>query len=218
MVPANRFTLDLPLTGVDYGVTDNFTIGSNTVSSVLTTITFQPFLYLKARYRFFSNKNISSVITVYGGYFNSPSQNNNPQMTSWLLNFTNNTSYFFNNNNILTFHLTALDFGAQIADPTDTKYFKLTLNTIAFGLGYQTFFTDSFGIEGQALYAPYFNLTYENPAQQVSLGLNTNKNSIPFFIRILMNYKTGKESNLSLGYWNFNDMVAGPWLGWQVLF
>ena len=218
MVPKNRITLDLPLTGIDYGVSDDFTIGTNSLSSILTTVTIQPFLYLKARYRFFSNKNLSSVITGYGGYFNFASQNNTPQNTTWLLNFTSNTSYFINNNNILNFHVTALKFSTQTGDPNDTKYLKISLDTIAFGAGYQTFFTEDFGIEGQFLYSPYFNLSYDDPSQQASLNLNTTNNSIPFFIRILANYKTGEESNLSFGYWNLNNLVSGPWLGWQVLF
>ncbi|APJ03977.1 hypothetical protein [Silvanigrella aquatica] len=78
MLPENRITLDIPLLGLDYGVTDNFTIGTNAASSLLTSVTFQPYLFLKARYRFFSNKKISSVITGYGGYFNLSSHNNNP--------------------------------------------------------------------------------------------------------------------------------------------
>lgn len=218
MVPVNRFTLDLPLTGVDYGVTKDFTLGTNIVSSVLTTITFQPFLYFKARYRFFSNNKVSSVITGYGGYFHLSFQNNSPQSTTWLLNFTNNTSYFFNNNNILNFHITELKFNTQIGNTSDTKYLKISLDTIAFGLGYQIFFTDSFGLDGQFLYSPYFSFSNENIGEQSSLNLNTTDNSVPFFVRILMNYKTGKESNLSLGYWNLNNLVSGPWLGWQVLF
>lgn len=218
MVPENRFTLDLPLTGVDYGLTNNLTIGSNTVTSLFTALTFQPFLYLKARYRFFSNKSISSVITGYGGYFVFPSQDNSPQNTTSLLNFTNNTSYFFKPNHILTFHFNALTFSTQSGDSSDKKYFKLSLNTVAFGLGYQSFLTENFGLEGQFLYLPYFSISYDDPAQQSSLDLNSNAQSIPFFVRILMNYKTGKESNLNLGYWNLSNLVYGPWLGWQVLF
>ncbi len=218
MLPKNRYTFDLPLTGFDHGVSENLTIGTNSVSSILATITLQPFLYLKSRYRFFSNNKVSSVITGYGGYFYFPTQNKNPQNTTWLLNFTNNTSYFINNNNILNFHLTALKFSTQTGDPNDTKYLKISLNTIAFGLGYQTFFTDDFGIEGEFLYSPYFSLSYDQPSQQASLNLNSTNKSIPFFIRILANYKTGKESNLSFGFWNFNDIISSPWLGWQVLF
>jgi hypothetical protein len=218
MLPTNRFSFDLPFTGFDYGVTENFTIGTNSVSSIIASLTLQPLLYLKTRYRFFSNKKLSSVLTGYGGYFYFPSQNNYPQNISWFLNFTNNTSYFINKNNILNFHLTALKFSAQTGDPNDKKYLKISLDTIALGVGYQTFFTNDFGIEGQLLYSPYFNLSFDNPSQQSSLNLNTTNNAIPFFIRILANYKTGEESNLTFGYWNLNNLVAGPWLGWQVLF
>ncbi len=218
MVPENRFTFDLPLTGFDYGITDNFTIGTNTASTLVTSFTFNPFLFLKARYRFFSNKSISSVITGYLGYFLIPSSSSTPENTTWLINFTNNTSYFFNSNNILTFHFNTLNFSSQNGDSSDKKYFKLSLNSIAFGLGYQTFFTDRFGIEGQFLYSPYFSISYDDPGQQTSLDFNTNSQSIPFFVRILLNYKTGKESNLNFGYWNFTNLVSGPWLGWQVLF
>ena len=73
------------------------------------------------------------------------------------------------------------------------------MNAIAFGLGYQTFLTDRFGIEGQFLYSPYFSISYDDPGQQTSLDFNTNTQSIPFFVRILLNYKTGKESNLNFG-------------------
>ncbi|APJ03978.1 hypothetical protein AXG55_08680 [Silvanigrella aquatica] len=131
---------------------------------------------------------------------------------------TTNTSYFFNDKNILTFHTTALKFNWQTGDPTDIKYYKIALDTFALGLGYQIFFTDDFGIEAQGLYSPYFNLIFDNPTQQISLNLNSTENSIPYFFRILVNYKTGNESNLSAGIWNFNDIVSGPWLGWQVLF
>jgi len=218
MVPKKRFTLDLLLTAVDYGVTEDLTIGTNSASSILTLLTFQPYLFLKARYRFFSNKNISSVITGYSGYFNFPSQNQEPEIKSCFFNMTNNTSYFINNKNILNFHITALKFSLKAGDESDLKYYKITLDTVAFGLGYQSFFTDNFGLEGQFLYSPYFNLVFDNPNQQTSFNLNTSSNSLPFFFRILINYKTGQESNLSLGIWNLNDLISGPWLGWQVLF
>lgn len=218
MVPTGSLTFDLPFMGVDYGVSENFTIGTNTLSSALAVFTLSPYLYLKARYRFFSAPTVSSVITGYGGYFNFPSQNNNPQFTAWFLNFTNNTSFFINKNNILNFHLTALKFNAQNGDPTDTKYLKLNLTTLALGLGYQTFFTENFGIEGQFLYSPYFSFSHEDAGQSTTLNLNTTDTSFPYFARILINYKTGKDSNLNFGYWSLSSLISGPWLGWQVLF
>ncbi|WGL60118.1 hypothetical protein QEJ31_00685 [Pigmentibacter sp. JX0631] len=218
MVPKNRFTFDLPLTGVDYGVSENFTLGANSALGVLTLFTLQPFLYLKARYRFFSNKDISSVITGYASYVYLSPQGNNLKTTLSYYNFTNNTSYFFNSYNILTFHLTALNLNLQSGEPQDLKYYKLSVSTVAFGFGYQLFFNDYIGIEGQFLYAPFFRIGYDDPGQQISLDYTAGSNSIPYFGRFLMNIKTGKESNLNFGFFNLSDLIYGPWLGWQVLF
>lgn len=218
MVPKERFTLDLPATGVDYGLSENFTVGTNAALVTLTTFTIQPFLYLKARYRFFSNKNLSSVITGYGGYVYLSPQNENLKTTISYYNFTSNTSYNFNPYNVLTFHLTALNFNLQRGDVQDLKYFKLSLDTVAVGLGYQFFFNDTFGLEGQFLYAPFLRISYDDPGQQSSLDFTTSSNAIPYFTRFMVNIKTGKESNLNLGVWNLNDIIFAPWLGWQVLF
>lgn len=218
MVPKDRYTLDLPLTGFDYGVTENFTIGSNAVMSIFATYALQPFIYLKARYRFFSTKNISSVITGYGSYIYLSPQGNNLKTTISYYNFTNNTSYFFNPHNILTFHLTALSLNLQSGEAQDLKYYKLSVNTIAVGLGYQFFFNETFGFEGQFLYAPYFRISFDDPSQQSSLDYTTGSNSIPYFARFLVNIKTGNESNLNFGIWNLSDILYGPWIGWQVLF
>ena len=90
---------------------------------------------------------------------------------------------------------------------------KILLNIIAFGLSYQIFFIENLGLKAEVLYAPYRNYLIDNFHTEKTVN-----SLVPIFIRIIGNYKTGKNSNLSFGFWNAMGLLHGPWIGWEFLF
>src|ERR1700722_713966 len=69
VVPKNKFSIDLPLASLNFGASENFTVGLNLPLIFYMTNTWKPAFALDARYRFFSNKKLSSTLSGLGGYF-----------------------------------------------------------------------------------------------------------------------------------------------------
>ncbi|KAB8033297.1 hypothetical protein [Fluviispira multicolorata] len=216
MTPPKKVVFDIPTFQLDYGVTEHFSLGTNGLTLLLAAFTLQPTAILKARYRFFSSHNVSSVITGYLGYLNLTT-NNAPANNIWLYSGTNNTSYFFDEYNVLNFHTTALSFHSQTGNPSNLKYSKIGVETLAFGVNYLHFFSESYSAEGLIVVPAYLNLEIDNPESNSSITFTNSTVKFPFFFRFLFNWKTGPESVLSGGYWNFSNQFYGPWLSWTFI-
>lgn len=142
VAPHNSIVLELPTFAIDYGVTENWTLGTNALAVAATAYTLTPVVYLQSRYRFFSNNYISSTITGFGGRsWNGPIHSlihipDSPKFEGNLIGITSNTSYYFDKYNTLTFTLISLRLSFE---KSYSSLDSVTTNiyTIAPGFGYQ---------------------------------------------------------------------------------
>jgi len=224
VAPKNKFTFDMPLMGLFYGITDDLTIGTNSVGVLTSLFSLQPALSFTIRYRFYSSKKISATVTGYTGLMSFPTVSQDLGIWARFGNATLNFAYLLNKNNLLYFNMTAMTFCFQRGSARDTNFSKMDITAKGGGLGYSHFFTDSFGIEMQSLVLPFFQYQNEDVTQIVSFRVSQNKRTqYPFFVGVFGNYKTGPQSVLSFGLWNLDGLttqswsVTAPWLGWHVV-
>lgn len=130
--------LGAPLASIQYGVTDNLSIGTNPLTA-FPLIAGIPLLYLKSRYSFFSSPKFAAVLNTGVGLI--PSKKN--QMS--LVSFGSNSSYFFDEKSWVNFFFNAFYANLRIGEPASANYLNLTSKAFYLGGGYQNFVTSWLG-------------------------------------------------------------------------
>ncbi len=194
MAIPGEFVADFPSFSLDYGVNDNLSLGLNTAAAYPLSKGV-PALFTKLRYRFFSNKLISSVITSYQGVLLTKTSNSNSNTTLGYHIISNNTSIHFENGILNFFVMSLLGFGntGQIGQ---IGYSKLTVQAIAYGVTGQVFFND--WIAGQVLVAATTKVSAEVESVSAIDERATNTKNY-YFVRTLADLRLGKIFLLSPG-------------------
>jgi hypothetical protein len=146
-----KLIFELPTFSIDYGVIENLTIGTNALPLLALSFAQIPVGSFKARYRFFSNSEVSSSLTFYGGglWIPSSSSNDDKSITFNYFVFTENTFWYLTHSDILNFHMGIW----KMSSNTSKDRFSESLSVLAVtpGIGYQKFLSQSFGFETQLL-------------------------------------------------------------------
>ena len=198
MAIPGEFVADFPSFSLDYGINDNLSLGLNT-AAIYPLSKGVPALFTKLRYRFFSNKLISSVITSYQGVLLTKNSNSNSTTTLGYHIISNNTSIHFENGILNFFGMSLLGIG-NTGQLGQIGYSNSTAQAIVYGATGQVFFND--WIAGQVLVAATTKVSAEMESVSASGGIDANTHNY-YFVRTLADFKLGKIFLLSPGFLNF---------------
>jgi hypothetical protein len=167
-----------PLIGipVDYGVTENFTLGTNALFPVLWSTGSKAF-GAKARYRIVPHERFSLAITGYGYWFGGGSGTESSKVKEsagsgnlFATFATLNASFFLSERTWFNAHLSRLSMTSLKGEPKDSTYQKSDSALVLLGLGAEHFFSSWFGLRALAVAPLYLaseadsGLANENPA------------------------------------------------------
>lgn len=196
------FSVEYTTLSLDYGFSDNFSVGTSLAPTVLGALLQSPAVYLRTRYRFYSNQKVSSAISLYGMGTWVSSNNSSEKLAGSFYAGTSNTSYRINRYNIVDFHLTAMHLGYDYQGAQTILGFNLEesldLTIVAPGVGYQLYFTDHFGIEAQLLFPVYVNAQIDGSVQSGSVNLLKSKSYL-FPYRFAFNWRPSKGFAMGVG-------------------
>jgi hypothetical protein len=194
-----RAVLEIPTMTLDYGVTENFTVGVNALPGFIL-LAGQPAFMGKLRYRFFSTDKLASTISVYGGGFLvTPERSEILSSSLTYGSITSNTTYYFDRYTSINFHLTAARLTTAVEKSARIKE-EVSLFGFIPGIQVQKYFSDSFGLEGLFLIPLVTQATGDTVGASFDLNLmylNGRTRYFPF--RLMGNLKTGDEAVLSFG-------------------
>lgn len=219
IVPDRKIRLSLPLGSFEFGGTENFTIGVNLPLILYMINTWRPAFMLSARYRFFSNKNLSSTFSAYGGYFNF--ENSKDDISIYFINATYNNSITLTKKQILFTQVNALKSYYKNKDPDSAKFETKNLNTMAIALGHYYIFNQKWSLQNIFAVPILFNFNEED---QNSSGTITFKHiqNYPVFYRLLFAWRVTPNSLITFGGFLLAQSDIGviglPWIDWSVLF
>lgn len=190
----NSFVFDLPTFAADYGVTENLTLGTNALLAV-PLLAGVPLVYGKARYRFFSEKNMASALTVYSGFLTGTaksSKGHTARSTYTVAMISDNTTFYLSERTTLTAFLFAALFYAQVGTPGDLEYTKANFNFSFAGVNFQHWVTDWFGPQIVALSTLHYNADIDSTGASLSANngvLSASKNFV--LVRGLLEFRAG---------------------------
>ena len=226
LAPKGRLLGELPTFAMDYGLTENLTIGTSALPMLATSFG-KPVVYLKMRYRFFSNRRVSSAITGYGSGFwfsdsmDMPNTSNALSTRGGFLGLTSNTSIYLKNNHVLTFHLTAFRFRISEVDLQRDLTTDFNIYALAPGVGYQYFPLSWLGLEANLLFPLAFHTFTDSPVSLIKNDLLSGM-SDPIPYRVMLTLMTGSKSMLSIGALgviaDVTPLAFLPFLTWSILF
>lgn len=216
MAPENQVVLETPTLVLDYGVTENLTVGTSLLPIGIAAFSLNPALHLKARYRFYSDKNIVSTITGYlGGFRISKSASGDEGYGTWM-GGTSNTLLFLNDRHALGLHLTAGIIHGKGWGQSLFSEGSVSTKLIAPGIGYHFFVSDSWGLEFQAVVPVVLRATAENAGSlEIAELSSTGPLLTPF--RFATNFRTSRDSVMTLGILSGIGEAAFPLISWTVV-
>jgi hypothetical protein len=161
---------------VDYGVTENFSIGTNALFPVLWSAGSLAF-GAKARYRIVPHPRFSIALTGYGYWLSMGSGSESSKVSKSAGNgdlfstfATLNASFFLSERTWLNAHVSRLSLSSLSGEPKDATYQKSGTSLALCGLGAEHFFSSWFGLRLLAVAPLYLaaeadaGLGSENPA------------------------------------------------------
>jgi|GEM_PF-4119260 len=161
------FVLDIPSLAVDYGLTDNMTIGTSGVMALALALG-SPALYVKARYRFLTSPTIASAFTAYSGYLTNRVGSRDTTLDAYLVGVSNNTTYYFSERSYLNAFFFYLKVGANQNKEDDGEYANASFSTLLFGASYQHWLNGVLGPQATLGLSVYQNLSIDSSTVAVS--------------------------------------------------
>jgi hypothetical protein len=190
MASAKTSIFELPTFSFDYGVTDDFTLGTNFLPA-FGLIAGYPSGSVKAKYRFISQKNYASTITGYatGLWATEPSQTNSFR----LLILTNNHTFYSSRYHAFSLQFNAIN--ARVSTEKNSAESSNSATIIAPGLGYEYFFNDWFGYEAQFMLPVTTQFQLETPFQATT----AHQKQMYFPSRLNLQIKSSQTTAWSVG-------------------
>lgn len=187
------WNVSLPSGWVERGITEDLTLGVNSVASTLFGVLGAQGAFLKSRYRLYGDGDYSSALTLYGGYFSSVGGGS---LGAGLLGAVSNHSLFLNQRNALLVNFMYYNLSGRTGRSDSVDSAEIHLQLLALGLGYSLHFSKFVGEVNVLL--PQLTLELNNAGSENKLQLG-NVTDPSVMIRVLANIALGKRFLLSPG-------------------
>lgn len=179
--------LHVPEIGIDIGASENLTVGTCTLATLVPLLGGKPGGSVKLRYRFRSNASWATVGTLYagGGYMRDSGYG--------FVMGTSNTTYYVSSAQAVTFTVLAARAQGVVREQKGGSKASndAALNAGAFALSYEAFPASWFGVQLTALAVPLISGTYDNPTQALGMNVNFPANAVNLsFGRALVEVRT----------------------------
>ena len=189
----NGFVFDLPTFAGDYGVSENITVGSNALLAI-PWLSSVPMFYGKARYRFFSDKQLASALTVYAGFLTEKNKykDHTSRSTYTAAVVSNTTTFYLSDKTTLTGFLFGALLYAQVGTPGNLEYTKANFNFSFAGLNLQHWVTDWLGPQIVAFTTLHYSAEVDSTGASLSADngvLSASKNFV--VVRGLLELRAG---------------------------
>jgi hypothetical protein len=190
VAPRRALVVEVPTLAVDYGATENLTVGVSAGLSI-AAIGGVPGGMAKLRYRVYSRPQLASVITVYGGGIAVLSDHSQ----TWFAAVGSNTSWYVTERHAVT--LTLMGVMMDSRSPQEGTYFSITNEQLVSGLvvggSYEGFLTRRFGLQLTAFTMPVMQGSLENEAvlQSIDIGASSSLTDRTF-VRGMLELRTEK--------------------------
>lgn len=219
MPPERRFMFSLPLGELTFGGTKNFSASVNLPLIFYMMDTWNPGILLSLRYRFFSDENLSSTITGYGGYFRY--KKTDDRFKIYYLNGTYNNLITINKNNFITTQVNGLKLKYKTWESDETDADTKSLNSITLSIGH-IYILNKKWIMHNLVGAPVLFNFYEENNMFNGTGTFKHITNFPFFYRIIFDWSVTPNSLLTFGGFLLVQselpFLILPWINWSVLF
>ena len=205
--------LPMPSTAVDYGLTDNMTVGTN---ALLTTV---PWLFgaqgvsIKARSLLVGTEEHQSTATVYAGYLGVYGTT---RVNAVYENATWNHSWRPSHDHTITGHLNYLRMDAGLGKTSDLNHMSISVTTVLLGIGYGYEISPKMDIRGMLNTTAYSSIdiltTVADLSQTSSPAITKQPNRLA---QLQLEYHTMNDWLVSVGaiHGYFSGAgVTAPWL------
>ena len=186
MAPTHDFVLSIPTSSIDFGVSENFTVGTNGVP-YLALIAGKPGGSLKLRYRFFSTRELAAVVTGYAGMFTTDIRYGM---------VTANVSYHFSARTLATATLIGVRINVRGEDelaPGVTNKSTSTSDLAGAGLSFEHFFGRVLGFQATIFALPYGSDSLEDATGKLNVGVSMGEAVLArSFARLLVEIRAGR--------------------------
>lgn len=187
--------LDIPSLSVDYGLTENLTVGTNGWFA-LPVLVGSPAIFVKARYRFFSDDSFASAITGYGGFLHSSGEGEDGDVESSngsLVMLSSTNTFYLSPETTLTAFLWFLQLGFAQGERGDVDYASAKISSTFFGLNLQHWFNDRVGPALLAFVGAQSSTEIDSAGLSVraSSGLSFLSQGA-YFVRGLVEFRAGR--------------------------
>lgn len=214
VVPKYMVSIDLPLASLNFGATENFTVGLNLPLIFYMADTWMPAFVIDARYRFFSNKKLSSTLSGLGGYFSYDNSSNDIKL--YFVNGTYNNAITLTKHQFLTTQVNAVSIHYQNHKNTP-KFEKTNINLIALALGHNMIFTPNWSVQNIFAIPILMNVYEENTSSSGNVSFKHFQN-FPLFYRIFAAWRVSPKNLITFGGFLVTQSEMGfvilPWIDW----
>lgn len=190
---------EVPSLTVDYGFNENLTLGVNAFMAVPVLLGL-PAVMLKARYRFFSTKDMASVFTTYGGIVsNLPGAKTESLRIGYLI-FSNNTSFYLSERKVVNAFLFTAFEKASSGSQGSLSFKEASGSQVFAGASYQQFLSPWLGPQVLLLATLGSTQSIESSSMAASVSNGSaNLSGTVFMARALADLRLGKSWLLSPG-------------------
>jgi len=219
VLPGGKVSFNLPFGSLSLGLTKNLTVSLNVPLVFYMVERWTPTFLGEVRYRFFSNTDLSSTLTVYGGYFSYKDSEDDLKIS--FLNATYNNSITLTDSHVITTQVGALAGQYQNQSVETLSFDKKNVNAITFGLGYTYIFNRLWSLETVFAFPLYTHITSEDMNSVGSVEFKHIKN-FPLFFQSHASWKISQDSLLTFGGFFLTqtdiNFIILPWISWTVIF
>lgn len=206
---------ELPTFSLEYGLSENVTLGVNTLSA-LSLLASTPLFLGKMRYRFLNSNALSSSVTFYGAYVSALGSSHSslltdPGTSAFGVVGTSTTSFVPVENSVASVTIIGGAMKDSSRQERSILYASTTRSMILCALSYEYFFLDNFGIQATLanwLYQYERQVSSSNDLSTHTKFLGALKNPIA---RVAIDFRFFDNWLLS-GYLYGSTTFLAPWV------
>jgi len=206
---------EVPWLSLSYGVSDNFTVGTN-LWAALPSAWGAPSALLMARYRHFSGERVSSVLTGYAGYAAADAlAEDGKEARAFILFGTSNTTVRLGARHALTLTGLAGRFGLRVEDEDiEGLYDGGSLTAIGVAGSHQFNASDWLGIQTTLVALPVLIGQMDSTSQIATIDFGEASPTDLLLARVLFQMRAGRSWLFTAGAAaQLTRPVVLPWLG-----
>lgn len=204
-----RLGVDLPTSGVNYGATNNLTVGVYAFSA-LPLLAGKPSLAGRVRYRFFGNGRLSSVLDLHAGYLDLSDKGETLTVAPLLL--LSNTAWRLGERHEVVLTLMALYL--RLAEKDEGAFGSANVTVVGLGgvgLSYQFTVTRWLVLRATAFSVPVVTVSVDSDGGALEAGKLTDVNFRAAVARGLASFRLGNWLLEGGGYVSTGGEFS-PWL------